>query len=213
MAVSDVGIVIRRNALLGSATKHADDAQANRGNGKSGAPAIIKNVQTDVPIRVDMRMTRGRGQKHDLGSLHGVIRGKNEAEGILFILVNTAGGAGDDDEPLVDAVRLGDRHARHGRVLDGPLGELAGEAALRDAGELSPARGGRAANGVVEGRARGLALLATRGRRELVGAVVHWEGGRRRGGMGKEVVEADVRGGRGVKEGVKEGVRVSGCWQ
>lgn len=53
-----------------------------------------------------MRVARGGGQKHNLRGLHGVIRGEDKAQGVALILVYRARGAGDGDQPLVNAIRL-----------------------------------------------------------------------------------------------------------
>lgn len=166
LAIPNVGFVIRRDTLLCCTTEHADNAQTNRSNGQSRAPSIVEHVETNVSVGIDVRVAWCRGKKYYLWCFHRVVRGEDEAECVAFVLIDGAGGTGNGNEPLVYAVGLFDGHARDGGVLDGPLGQLACEATLRDARELLAARArwGRAHGG---GTARPIALRkATAARRD-----------------------------------------------
>lgn len=134
LTITNVSIVIGRYTLLCSTTEHADYAKTNRGDGECWAPAIIQNVEADMAIGINMGMARGRGQKHDFWSFHGIVGRENKTQDILLVLIDTTSSAGNGDEPFVYPIGLGDGHSGDGWTFHGPLGEFAGEAALCYAG-------------------------------------------------------------------------------
>lgn len=93
LAIADVGIVIRRHALLRGAAQHADNTEADGGDGESGTPTVIQNVETDVAVGIHMRVARRRWQKYNLGRLHRIVGRKYKTKGVLFILIYTSSGA------------------------------------------------------------------------------------------------------------------------
>lgn len=138
LTITNISVIIRRNAFLRRTAKHADDTKTDRGDGEGGAPAIIQDIKADVAVGVDMRMARGGREEDNLGSLHGVIGREDETKSVLLILVHAAGGARDCDDPLVHTFRLAHGHARHWGVFDRPFGQFARQTALCDARKFPP---------------------------------------------------------------------------
>lgn len=91
-----------------------------------------------MAVGIDVRVAGSGLQKDDFGGFHRVVCRENEAQCVLFVLVHTAGGSCDGDEPFVNSIGFGNGHAGDGGGLDGPFGQLPGESALRNTSEFFP---------------------------------------------------------------------------
>lgn len=82
------------------------DRKKNLGDGESWAPLVLKNVETDDPLGVDIAMVYP-GAELDLGRFEGVLRGEVDVKEEYTSLIDRAWGTKDGAHPLKEIVSLG----------------------------------------------------------------------------------------------------------
>mmetsp|Transcript_22258 Transcript_22258/g.69736 ORF Transcript_22258/g.69736 Transcript_22258/m.69736 type:complete len:353 (-) Transcript_22258:961-2019(-) len=93
--------VVDRDALRLRRAEHGQDRQRELGDGQVRSPALAEQVEADVPVRVDVRVSRRRLQEIARRRRRRIVGGELHAQLVLLALEDRLVGAGHRHDPDV----------------------------------------------------------------------------------------------------------------